>query len=98
MVPSGTGGRGGSGPEVARASGRLIRTGASRGSHIRALWECLTALIEAEHDLVLSERRVRLRTYRAMLERTYPNELGVNAVDLAQALAEEDGEEIDQAP
>jgi len=97
MVASG-GRRGGSGPEVARASGRVFRTGTSRGTHVRALWECLSALIEVEHDFVLTERRVRLRTYRAMLERTYPNELGVNAVDLAQALAEEDGEPFDEAP
>lgn len=74
---------------------RIIRNGGtSRGAHIRAIWECLTTLIEHLPDFP-SEKRVRLRTTRAALERAYPEFLGVNEVELAQWLAEEDGDEIE---
>jgi len=72
----------------------IIRGGTSRGAHVRALWEALTVLIEDLTD-VPSEKRVRLRTLRAGLERAYPGEL-VTDSDLAQALAEEDGDAVQE--
>jgi len=67
----------------------IIRGSTSRGAHVRALWEALTCLIDGIPD-VPSERRVRLRTMRAMLERTYPGEFA-GETEVAQYLAEEDG-------
>ena len=73
---------------------RTIRSGStSRGAHIKALWTVLSDLIDFLPDAP-SERRVRLRTCRAALERAYPEYLSVNEVELAQYLAEEDGDEI----
>jgi len=63
--------------------------GTSPGAHVRALWEALTALIDDLPD-VPSEKRVRLRTHRAMLERAHPA-VFTTATDIAQYLAEEDG-------
>ncbi len=68
----------------------------SRGVHIRALWDALTCLIDEIPD-VPTERRVRLRTFRAGLERAYPAEL-VSDTDIAQALAEEDGDGHEEIP
>lgn len=73
--------------------GRYIRTGTSRGAHIRALY---SALLELE-ELVPPEpspKRVRLRNHRAALARAYPKLLQLNEVDLAQHLSEEDGEDV----
>ena len=71
----------------------IYRGSTSRGAHVRAIWETLTCLID-DIPAVPSEKRVQLRTLRAMLERTYPGELGVNESELAQALAEEDGDAL----
>jgi len=68
----------------------IIRGSTSRGAHVRALWEALTCLID-EIPNIPSEQRVKLRTQRAVLERIYPGELGLNESALAQHLAEEDG-------
>jgi len=72
----------------------ILRGGTSRGAHVRAVWEALTALIDFLPD-VPSEQRVRWRTSRAALERAYPGELGVETA-LAQALAEEDGDALQE--
>lgn len=77
--------------------GRFIRTGTSRGAHVRALW---TALLQLE-ELLPPEphpKRVRLRDHRAALERAYPQILGRNEVAELQHLAEEDGDEIEAIP
>jgi len=71
----------------------IIRGSTSRGAHVRALWEALTVMIEDMPELP-SERRVRLRNARAALERAHPGEL-VTDSDLAQALAEEDGDAVE---
>lgn len=42
-----------------------------------------------------SWRRVALRDHLAALVRAYPGELGLNEVELAQALAEEDGDAVE---
>lgn len=80
-----------------RFTGPIVRRDTSLGIHVRALWECLTYLID-ETSLGPSEKRVRLRTCRAMLERAYKGELDVNAVQLDQYLAEEDGIPVEDAP
>jgi len=74
----------------------IIRGGTSRGSHVRAIWHVLTCLIDDLPELP-SERRVRLRAQRAMLERTYPGELS-SEIEVAQALAEEDGDGLTDEP
>ena len=71
----------------------IIRGSTSRGAHVRAIWELLSSLIDDLPD-VPTERRVRLRTCRAALARAYPGELDVNEVELAQHLAEEDGDAV----
>ena len=72
----------------------IIRGGTSRGAHVRAIWEVLTCLIDDTPIDVPTERRVRLRTLRAALERAYPGELTVNESSLAQDLEELDGTPI----
>lgn len=67
----------------------IFRGGTSRGSHVRAIWHVLTCLIDDIPE-VPSDKRVRLRTLRAMLERAYAGELS-DEVPVAQALEEEDG-------
>jgi len=66
-----------------------VRQGTSRGAMVRSLWEALTALIDGVPSIP-SERRVRLRTCRAALERAYPAEL-VTDTDLAHMVEDEDG-------
>lgn len=75
--------------------GRYIRTGTSRGAHIRALY---SALLELEELLPPepSHRRVAIRDHRAALLRAYPHCLRVSEVDVAQALAEEDGDAVSE--
>jgi len=72
---------------------RIIRTGTSRGAHIRALF---AALLELEELLPQepSHKRVALRDHRAALARAYPQLLLVNEVDVEQHLAEEDGDAV----
>jgi len=77
--------------------GRFIRTGTSRGAHIRALY---SALLQIE-DLLPpepNEKRVRLRNHRAALVRAYPQILGREDVAEMQHLAEEDGDEVETIP
>jgi len=74
----------------------IIRGDTSRGVHVRAVWEALTCIIDAMPDLP-SDRRVRLRTVRAGLERAYAAELSFE-IALAQQLAEEDGDAVSEAP
>jgi len=66
-----------------------VRGDTSRGVHVRALWWVLSDLI----DVAPSNKRARLRTQRALLERAYPAELGGDT-DIAQYLAELDGDEV----
>jgi len=74
--------------------GRFIRTGTSRGAHLRALW---SALLQLEELLPFgpNPKRVALRNHRKALERAYPHELGPNQVAELQHLAEEDGEDVE---
>lgn len=81
---------GGSKSGAAKAAPRIFRTGASRGTHIRALRAALVAILEGLPDAP-NFRRVTLRDYVAELDRAYP-EYALNDVDLAQAVAEMDGE------
>jgi len=81
-----------------RFTGPIIRRDTSLGVHVRALAECLMTLIADEANGVPSERRVRLRTHLALLIRAYPEHLAISETDLAQAIAEADGEEILDAP
>jgi len=74
----------------------IIRGSTSRGAHVRALWEALSAMIDHLPECP-TERRVRLRTCRAALERAYPGEL-VTESDIEQFLAEEDGDGVQDAP
>ena len=78
---------------MARHDGQLIRRDASLGVHIRAIWCCLTDIIDFMPDVPL-DRRVALRNRRAALERAYPEFLKVNASELAQLGAEADGDAI----
>lgn len=74
--------------------GRFIRTGTSRGAHIRALY---SALLQLE-ELLPPEpnpRRVALRNHRAALVRAYPDTLKASEVDILQHLAEEDGDAVE---
>jgi len=67
----------------------IIRGDTSRGVHVRALAQAMMALIDSLPPQFPSDRRVRLRTYLAMLRRSYP-ELN-DETELTQWLAEEDG-------
>ena len=51
-------------------------------------------MVADEADGLPSERRVRLRGHLAALIRAYPEYLALNESDLAQAIAEEDGEPV----
>lgn len=64
----------------------------SRGVHIRAIWWALTAIMDKAPPWAVA----RLRTQRALLERSYPGELGVDT-DIAQYLAEEDGDAVQES-
>jgi len=74
--------------------------GTSLGAHVRALAEVLCNMIADEQERANgpSERVVRMRGHLHALQRAYPQFLAVSEVDLAQAFAEEDGEEIHDAP
>lgn len=82
----------------------MVRVNASRTSrgahsHVRALWELMTLLIEeCGDDPALAHKRMRIRTTRAALERAYPKTLGVTESDIAQLLAEEDGDSHEDLP
>jgi len=67
----------------------------SLGVHIRALWWTMTFMLDALPSGA-SERRVRIRTHRAALERAYRDELSED-VNIAQAMAEEDGDAVSEA-
>jgi len=70
----------------------------SLGAHVRALAYVLATMIADEADGLPSERRVRLRDHFAALIRAYPEYLALNQSDLEQALAEMDGEAIQDSP
>lgn len=74
--------------------GRFIRTGTSRGAHVRALW---AALLQLEELLPLgpNPKRVALRNHRSALQRAYPGILGRDEVAELQHLAEEDGDDVE---
>jgi len=52
-------------------------------------------LVADESDGLPSERRVRLRGHLSALLRAYPEYLAVNESELAQAMAEADGDAQD---
>jgi len=66
----------------------------SLGAHVRALAEVLVTLIADDADGLPSDRRVRLRGHMSALIRAYPEYLALNESDLAQAIAEADGEPV----
>lgn len=75
-----------------RKAANIFRGNTSRGVHIRALAELLAnAIADCEGP---SPKRVALRDHLAALTRAYPKELAFSEVDLMQALAEEDGDEV----
>ncbi len=74
-----------------RFTGPIVRRDTSLGVHVRALADLLANSIADERDGLPSERRVRLRTHLAALVRAYPEHLAINASDMAQMIAEEDG-------
>ena len=76
-----------------RFTGPLVTKDTSRGVHVRALWWALTELL----DTCKPASRARLRTVRAMLERAYIQEFATDS-DIAQALAEEDGDAVSEEP
>jgi len=78
-------------------AGRVNSSRTSRGSHIRALYEAIAALIDFLPD-VPSERRVRLRNELAALRRAYPRELTLSDTDVAQFVQEMDDEPIEDLP
>jgi len=80
-----------------RFTGQLVRRDTSLGVHIRSLWCVLTDIIDFMPDVPL-DRRVALRNRRAALERAYPEFLKVNASELAQQGAEDDGIPVEDAP
>jgi len=77
-----------------RLTGPIVRRDTSLGVHVRALAELLAASIADERDGLPSERRVRLRNHLSALMRAYPECFATDS-DIAQALAEEDGEELE---
>jgi len=74
--------------------GQIVRRDTSLGVHVRALHALLSESIATVAGGLPSERRVRLRGHLVALERAYPEFL-VTDTDLAQAIAEDDGEEIE---
>jgi len=75
--------------------GPIVRRDTSLGVHVRALAEVLITMVADEADGLPSERRVRLRGHLSALVRAYPEYLALNESDLAQALAEADGQELE---
>lgn len=61
---------------------------------VQVLNEVLSHLLEVLPDGP-SAQRISLRDSRARLQRAYPRILEVNASELAQQLAEEDGEPVE---
>lgn len=79
---------------MANAVRRVIRSGTSRGAHIRALHAALCEILSQRlHEPVKAGGEVALREHIAALERAYPTEFGIDrhAIDLEQHFAEEDG-------
>lgn len=72
---------------------RSIRTGTSRGAHIRALHAALLQLEELLPAKCPSHKRVALRDHRTALERAYPGYFR-HDVAVEQALAEEEGDDV----
>jgi len=67
----------------------------SLGAHVRALAALLMDRILDEMEVVPTSNRIpRLRGHLRALVRAYPQYLAINESDLAQSLAELDGEEI----
>ena len=74
----------------------IIRGETSRGLHIRALLEAMLFMLEALL-MRLRTTEIALRNHMAALLRAYPELQG--ATDLAQAIAEMDGNPVqDQDP
>lgn len=77
---------------------RVNASRTSRGAHAqpRALHACISAVLEALPDLP-DYRRVQLRDALRSLERQH-KELALTESDVAQLLAEEDGEAHEDVP
>lgn len=73
------------------------RTSRGASSHARALWLLLTTLID-ELPQLPTPKRVALRNARAALERAHKELLQLTDSDVAQILAEEDGEAHEDIP
>lgn len=73
---------------------RIIKSSAGRAAHVRAL-ACALFNIEAMLPPDASTRRVQIRDHISALLRAYPHDLAVSEVDLAQAIAEEDGDALE---
>jgi len=80
-----------------RFTGPLVRRDTSLGVHVRALAEVLVTMVADEADGLPSARRVALRGHLSALVRAYPEYLALNESELAQALAEADGDAVDEA-
>jgi len=78
-----------------RLTGPIVRRDTSLGVHVRALAEVLITLVADEADGLPSARRVALRGHLSALVRAYPEFLALNEAELAQAIAEADGEELE---
>lgn len=75
---------------------KILRSSASRGTHIRAVHTALVTLLEVLNPEP-SERRVRIRDNLRALERAYPA-LRLSHADVAQLVEEMDDEPIEDVP
>lgn len=76
----------------------IIREGTSRGSHVRAVRLALLCMLDRVYDRPEdAQKRVAIRNHLAALQRAYAAELN-DDVELAQWLAEEDGDAVSEAP
>jgi len=70
----------------------VYRTGAVRGTHVRALFSALLELEELVPDGAPSWRRVAIRDHRAALVRAYPElKLETDLANYVADLEDEDG-------
>lgn len=77
-------------------AGRILRSGTSRGAAHQVLRDLLLVL-EISLEPAPNALRAEFRSLRARLELAY-RDLQLTESDVAQALAEADGEEFDDAP
>ena len=79
-----------------RFTGPLKLGSTSRGAHVRALFDALAELAEL---MPRSARRDRIIAHRELLRKAYVWDLTATETDIAQILAEEDGDAVqDEGP